>query len=200
MKSGIYQIKNLITNKLYIGSAVNFKNRWSKHKSELNKNIHGNKHLQASWNKYGEEAFEFKILEYSETNKLIEREQIYIDWFKPQYNKCPIAGSPLGRKYSKETLDRMSKGQKERYKDEKQKIARSLTLIGNSNRKGKKASEQTKINISKGKLGVSRSDNARLAISLGNKGKKKTKEHIAKIRESRFRNKKLKESLYDANV
>jgi predicted GIY-YIG superfamily endonuclease len=30
--SGIYQIKNLLNNKIYIGSTVDFKTRWYSHK------------------------------------------------------------------------------------------------------------------------------------------------------------------------
>lgn len=82
MIGGIYQIRNTITNKIYIGSAKNFYNRFRIHKSFLNRNKHNNSYLQLAWNKYGAKNFEFIILEYCEADKLIEREQIYLDWFK----------------------------------------------------------------------------------------------------------------------
>jgi group I intron endonuclease len=52
-KSGIYQIKNLVSGKLYVGSAVNIARRWNGHVSDLNAQKHRNQILQRSWDKYG---------------------------------------------------------------------------------------------------------------------------------------------------
>ena len=41
IKTGIYKIKNLINNKVYIGSAVNIDRRWSLHQYHLS-NLWGN--------------------------------------------------------------------------------------------------------------------------------------------------------------
>ena len=49
MWTGIYLIRNKINNKVYIGQSRNIKQRWSRHKCDLNKGIHGNKHLQKSF-------------------------------------------------------------------------------------------------------------------------------------------------------
>ena len=48
-------------------------------KEDLRKNNkHGNKHLQRSYNKYGEENFVFEVLEFVEDkNNLLEREQLF---------------------------------------------------------------------------------------------------------------------------
>lgn len=60
----IYSITNRIDNKRYIGQSINeLKIRKLQHLIELRKNSHYNQHLQSAWNKYGEENFEFKILE-----------------------------------------------------------------------------------------------------------------------------------------
>ena len=40
MKIGIYRIRNLINNKVYIGSTKNMKVRWAKHKALLRHNKH----------------------------------------------------------------------------------------------------------------------------------------------------------------
>ena len=61
-KIGIYQIKNVINGKSYIGKSVDIHSRKFQHKSALLKNKHHNSHLQASFNKHGEEAFRFRIL------------------------------------------------------------------------------------------------------------------------------------------
>jgi group I intron endonuclease len=63
MARGIYKIINVINNKFYVGSAVNLKRRKTRHFSELRKNKHNNRHLQAAWNKYGEQAFVFVVVE-----------------------------------------------------------------------------------------------------------------------------------------
>ena len=60
--SGIYKINNIITNKIYIGSAVDISNRWAVHKYQLRNKLHASKHLQNSWNLYGEDSFKFEIL------------------------------------------------------------------------------------------------------------------------------------------
>jgi group I intron endonuclease len=64
---GIYQIKNIINGKSYIGQSVNIRVRKWSHKRELLKGKHPNSHLQASFNKYGEDAFVFKILKVFDT-------------------------------------------------------------------------------------------------------------------------------------
>lgn len=63
MARGIYKIINVINNKFYVGSAVNFAERKRKHWWMLRKNTHANKHLQSAWGKYGEQAFKFVIVE-----------------------------------------------------------------------------------------------------------------------------------------
>ena len=42
-------------------------------------------------------------MKYCDKKSVIEREQYYIDLFKPYYNICPIAGSSLGRVINPET-------------------------------------------------------------------------------------------------
>lgn len=79
----IYQIKNLKNNKIYIGSSKNYEKRKYQHKYELNNEIHKNTHLQNAWKKYGEDAFEFSILEECEDLKQFEREQYYLNKLNP---------------------------------------------------------------------------------------------------------------------
>lgn len=97
--SGIYYIKNKINEKIYIGSSKNIYNRKSQHYSELRGNYHENIFLQRSWNKYGEENFEFGILEEVEDiDELYTREQFYIDKYYDKGNMCyninPLASKP----------------------------------------------------------------------------------------------------------
>lgn len=110
---GIYQILNLITDKFYIGSAINFYKRWNLHRHKLNKNTHDNKHLQAAWNKYGEQNFSFSILEICDKQSLVVKEQAWLNWTNCcdrniGYNLAPTANSQLGVKRSQETKDKLS--------------------------------------------------------------------------------------------
>lgn len=66
MTSGIYQIINKENGKIYIGSTLNFKIRFRMHKNDLRKGGHDNRHLQNAWSKYGEQSFEFCIVENME--------------------------------------------------------------------------------------------------------------------------------------
>lgn len=106
--SGVYQIKNTISRKSYIGSTVKLSNRRNIHVRDLNKNRHHSKHLQSAWHKYGESAFEFIVLEMVVPEELIEREQFFIDMLLPEYNTSPTAGSPRGVKHTLEARRNMS--------------------------------------------------------------------------------------------
>lgn len=105
-KVGIYQIVNKVNQKKYIGSSIRLQGRKKRHFSELNCNIHHSQALQRAYNKYGKDSFDFFILEYCETEKLLEREQYYLDNLKPEYNICKIAGNCLGVKQSEETINK----------------------------------------------------------------------------------------------
>lgn len=63
MARGIYKIINIINNKFYVGSAVDLKRRKTRHFSALRTGKHNNRHLQAAWIKYGEQAFVFVVVE-----------------------------------------------------------------------------------------------------------------------------------------
>lgn len=102
--SGIYQILCTSTNKVYIGSAINLQRRYKEHWKQLKGNRHTNNYLQNAWNKYGETAFQFDVIELVLFSFLLEREQYWIDRTKssdPQFgfNICPTAGSNLGRTF-----------------------------------------------------------------------------------------------------
>ena len=103
MKSGIYKIVNIITNKQYIGSSVDLGRRRRTHLYALRKGTHDNPILQAAWNKYGENALEFRIIGTCPLERLIELEQEVMDHLKPEYNISKTAGSTIGISCSPET-------------------------------------------------------------------------------------------------
>lgn len=61
--SAVYQIKNIRTGKVYVGSSVHVYRRWNEHRKMLNFGDHHSCVLQAAWADDGEEWFSFKILE-----------------------------------------------------------------------------------------------------------------------------------------
>ena len=110
MNIGVYKIINKINKKFYVGSTstIGFEKRWKKHILDLNKNIHHSFYLQKSWNKYGPDNFSFEIIEECISEKCIIKEQYYLDFLKPEYNICKMAGSTLGIKYK---LKKIRKGE-----------------------------------------------------------------------------------------
>ncbi len=108
---GVYQIKNLITNKYYIGSSIlSLKRRGAIHKCKLIKGNHHSNKLQNSFNKYGINNFDFEIIEKCNKENCIEREQYYIDLYDSYnngYNCLPFAKDNGGRIVTQETRDKI---------------------------------------------------------------------------------------------
>jgi hypothetical protein len=127
MKSGIYKITNKITNKFYIGSAVDIKSRWSGHKRRLKANTHDNKHLQSAWNKDGIQNFLFEIVEICEREILIPTEQKYLDEYKCWdreigYNIAKIAGNTTGCFHTEESKILIKKNNKASEEETRKKM------------------------------------------------------------------------------
>jgi group I intron endonuclease len=77
--SGIYIITCTANNKSYIGQAYHVWDRLvNKHRYMLVKNKHPNKHMQASFNKYGMDTFEWSIYKACTIDKLNDEEMMAI--------------------------------------------------------------------------------------------------------------------------
>lgn len=98
----IYQILNVKTNKIYVGSSLQrCGRRKTQHFTTLRKNKHHSSYLQNSFNKHGEENFVFEVIEtlYFENTycrnlakELLESiETFYIQHLKASYNMTKIA-------------------------------------------------------------------------------------------------------------
>ena len=110
----IYRITHKASGTTYVGSTNSAKRRWGEHKSCLRRGVHDNEHLQRAWQKYGETAFEWVVLEdgLADTD-LIEHEQSWLDEYRERgevYNMGDCAEAPMrGRHHTEETKRKMSR-------------------------------------------------------------------------------------------
>lgn len=151
--SGIYQIRNLLSSKIYVGSAVNFKKRLWYHEYDLRHNLHHSKYLQNSWNKHKDSNFEFSILEICSEGILLEREQYWLDFLKPYdsnlgYNIRAFAGSGKGGKHTEEAKLKMKEFGKSKPINPKAIRAMQLANMGRKNPKNaKRMSEYFSVSV-----------------------------------------------------
>lgn len=90
LKSGIYKITNNQNQRIYIGSAKEFKSRWQGHARSLRANRHSNQYLQNDFNKCGPDAFQFDVIEVTEgtQEERRDKEQFWIDQHHDKQEQC----------------------------------------------------------------------------------------------------------------
>ena len=116
---GIYEICNLHDGKAtaYVGSSNDIEARWSYHKSALRHGTHHNRHLQRAWDKYGEDAFEWGIIEeVVSEDVLLEREQCWLARYLENpatcYNIAAVAEKPpswTGKHHAEEAKEKIGR-------------------------------------------------------------------------------------------
>ena len=162
---GVYKIQSKIKpERIYIGSSLHVKLRWSTHKCALKSQRHCNSKLQYHYNKYGKGDLEYSLLEICDANNILEREQYYIDLFIPYFNVCAVAGTITGFHQSKE-----------------QRANASERMIGNTHVAGHVRTDEWRSNIGKSRKGHSVSEETRQKLRDANLGKKHKPESIAKM-------------------
>jgi len=134
--------------------------------------------------KYGYSNFSLEILEYCKPEDCTQREQYYLNLLEPEYNILTLAGSLLGYKHTEETKVKFkhrirssgNKGKKlnRLYTEEEklkfvERIAKAREIRKNEGIIFKHK-EETKIKISKARLGKIHSEETKLKM-VGNKGK-----------------------------
>lgn len=187
---GIYRITNTVNGKSYIGkTGVSFGDRWDCHRAQLNGGYHDNPHLQKAWNKYGESAFEFAVVEaVSDASMLDEKEKAYIQQYRETglcYNildggdggfmlgrhlsdkaKKQIGeknrANMTGRKLSEETRKKMSESQKKRYAAWTDEDRKKHGTTSSKCASGYKWSQESRDNFSK--LQQTKPNSAKLCI------------------------------------
>lgn len=184
-KSGIYQIRNTVSEKIYVGSAKDLKARKRTHFSQLRTNQHPNNHLQNSYNKYNNEDFIFEVIEYVDDKEdLLEREQYWMDKLEVTnqnkgYNININAINRLGVKHTKESKMKMSINRKGK------KVKEDNSFYGRHH------SEETKLIISE------KNRNSKKWLGENNNSAKLTEEKVIEIKkliiESKIRLKEIAE-------
>lgn len=160
---------------------MNFGDRWDCHKSQLRGNYHDNPHLQNSWNKYGEDNFEFIVIHNCKNNENVDKVNLLEIEYIKHYRDLGLSynildggdgGFLLGSHLSEET---------------KRKIGEKNRI----NMTGKKASEETKKKMSEShrKYYDSWTDEDRRKwgkkMSLKNKGYKWSDEAKEKMKDNK---------------
>ncbi len=97
---GVFALRNTKNGRVFLGSSLNLKNKDVTLKMSLKNGNHFNSALQEDWNKYGEEAFVYEVLEtlelkedstYNYNEDLEILEMLWVDKFQPlsenTYNK-----------------------------------------------------------------------------------------------------------------
>lgn len=167
MNSGIYKILNVMNGNIYIGSAINFNDRFYHHKYQLQKNIHKNYHLQNAWNKYGERCFCFQPIIICSKDMLLYYEQLIINHVHPKYNIAKSVESPqLGRFHRKESIEKMRIAKIGKTASMETRLKMSDNKSGNKHPMwGKHPSIETRLKMSKSAIGKIISDETRAKIS-----------------------------------
>lgn len=102
----VYVIRCVTTGKVYVGSTCNFERRRREHYSRLRRGCSDTATLQNAWNKYGEDAFVFELMETlpaATDGELCAREGYWIAKFEEtvgvfNINKSPEAPPFRGKK------------------------------------------------------------------------------------------------------
>jgi group I intron endonuclease len=123
------------------------------------------------------------VLEYCSVDKLIQREQYYLDILNPHYNICSNAGSTLGKLHSAEAKDKISSTKKG-------------TGLGEANSFfGKTHLEESRKKMVEAKLGRTLSELAIEKISAASLGRKFTEEHKSRLSDAQPNRKNI--SVFD---
>lgn len=62
-KIGVFQIRNILNGKIFIGSSLDLFAIWHAQKLQLDAGMHSNEELQKDWKLYGRDFFSYEILE-----------------------------------------------------------------------------------------------------------------------------------------
>lgn len=174
--SGVYIIRNSVNDKVYVGSAQNFKTRFYNHSRTLRLAQHHAIGLQRFVDKYGLKELSFELLELAEPDNLVQCEQKWMDYYccceyAKGFNTLPAAGSPRGYKHSAETRAKLVAAHKNRGPVSAETRAKQSAV-----HKGKIVSAETRAKKSASGKGRICTPETRAKISAANRGKQRSAE------------------------
>ncbi len=76
-KMGVFQIRNIVSGKVFVESSLNLDAIWNRNRLQLDFGSHTCKDLQNDWKALGEENFKFEIL-----SEIDHREGLNVDYKK----------------------------------------------------------------------------------------------------------------------
>lgn len=194
MNSGIYGIKNIFDGKWYIGQSSKCHERKIYHFWKLRIGKHYNNHLQFSFKKYGESAFEFHVLEECPEVMLDVRERSWIQYYHSTDDKFGYnlqTGGCVGKHHSEESRKKMSELAKARLNNPawRNMLSEKLRNLSPESRekvanwhRGRKRSKETCIKIGLSKKGHVCSPETRKKISVALEGRFHSEEAKQKMR------------------
>lgn len=184
--AGIYKLTS-ISGKVYIGKAVNIKNRINSHKN-CHKRPNGRYHLQNAIIRHGWDTFKVEILETIENFdrlkdnvSLLDLEAFYIKLYgstnrEKGYNICKYSCDRTGVPMSEESKEKLRIANLGKKHSEETKLKMSLSSLG------KPKSKETKLKMSQGKADNPMSEESKEKLRQFNLGKTLTIEHREKLR------------------
>lgn len=171
-ESGIYEIRNAVNGKRYIGSTVSFAERFAAHRRSLVAGRHHSQALQRAWDKYGGENFRFDILVRCSETELRAREQSLLDSFRPEYNVSVDAIAPMrGRKMPLLAVAKIKAALTGKRRTAEQRARQSELMLGNTRSLGVVHTSKARANMSAARRGIPLSAEHRQKLSEAKRGK-----------------------------
>lgn len=165
-RSGIYCIwmPSDEKHRVYVGQSINVARRWADHRRELRNGTHHTRPLLNAYNKYGEAAWVWALVEECDaTDKvaITAAEQAWMDIVERDrlFNTAPAAGSSLGLRHTPEAVAKVSAA-----------------------RRGRKHSPETIERMRAAHTGKKRSPEANEKTAAANRGRKHSPEAIERMR------------------
>jgi group I intron endonuclease len=148
-RSGIYCWVNLINGKYYIGSGVDLRARVNDYFQKSYYKSRSNSLIVKPILKYGLGNFALVILEFTNNEDLLSRENFYIETLKPEYNILKNASNSSGYKHTQKSIEKITKSTLGKKRSLDIRKAMSVSRMGNLNPMfGKVVSNITRAKIS----------------------------------------------------